>query len=329
MADDSHGMGIPLPADSTKIHQFPGVTRLAMERVAEILAGDLPQGVIDAANAASATAVDAELDDAGVMRGVDTTANEEVAFSITDAAGRRSWLEIGPGGKPTTHAATQAARAAAPVINSEGLLPLPQTIGDGPGLAYVVTDSEGRKSEIQLDRAGKFTGPFPARIIGEASAAAVAAANPVAGYPAALWGDSMTAAGSGYGDKLTAELGQPTTIQAIGGQGTPSISARQAGQPATVTFPNNTIPADTSATTVTTSVVVYSTPSGTGVSSGLVTIAGVPGTLARDNAAGTVTFTRTTAGTAVWCPPTTPVIPDAATTYRGNIMVIWSGRNSF
>lgn len=44
MATDSHGMGIPLPADSTKIHEFPKVARAGFEKVAEVMAG----GVTDA-----------------------------------------------------------------------------------------------------------------------------------------------------------------------------------------------------------------------------------------------------------------------------------------
>lgn len=47
MADDSYGMGIPLPADSTPIWQFPAVARKMGNRMAEILAGTLPAGLLE------------------------------------------------------------------------------------------------------------------------------------------------------------------------------------------------------------------------------------------------------------------------------------------
>jgi hypothetical protein len=256
------------------------------------------------------------------------------SYVITDSQGRKSWVDIGLDGRPTPEAAAMIDVAIAALTNlridaKTAALPLPQTINDGPGLSYVIVDSGGRKSEIQLDSAGRFTGPFPERIIQAASDAAILAANPAAGFPAVLWGDSMTAAGSGYGDKLAAELGKTVSIQGIGGQGTQSIAARQGGYPATVTFPSDTMPAGTAPTTVTVSAVPYSSPSGTGTTSGTVTIAGVTGTLTRDNVTQVHTFTRAVAGAAAWVPPTTPIITQEAATYQGNVAVIWSGRNSF
>ncbi|WP_458116962.1 hypothetical protein [Arthrobacter sp. D2-10] len=260
--------------------------------------------------------------------------NPDVTFSVVDASGKRSWLEIGPDGGPTPHAAGSMAEALTAnigVVVDEKVadLPVPSTISEGPGLAFVAVDQAGRMSELQLDLSGRFTGPFPDRVVAAASSAAVAAANPVAATPIALWGDSMTAPGSGYGERLTAETGGvPTRNYGIGGQFTEAVSARQGGYPATVTFPDNTLPAS-GAVTVTTSVIIYSSPSGAGLSSGGVTIAGVHGTLTRDNATGTVTFTRDTPGSAVWVPPTTPIITDEATLNRGQMAVIWSGRNGF
>jgi hypothetical protein len=256
-----------------------------------------------------------------------------VAWALTDAAGHRSWMEISDAGRMTEHSIGIVSEDLAPAMGeivdeATAELSIPEEISPGSGLSYVITDEDGRKSELQLDFDGKFTGPFPGRIIQEATDAAVLASNPSATVPLVLWGDSMTAAGSGYGDKLAAEAGVAVRIQGIGGQGTPSISARQGGYPSFATFPNDTIPAS-GAATVTVSTIVYSSSSGTGTSSGHVTISGVPGTLARDNATNVHTFTRDAAGTAVWSPPTSPIITDEATLNRGQIAVIWSGRNSF
>lgn len=54
MATDDFGMGIPVPPDSTKIKDFPKVTRDGLNKVAQILSGDISEGV----NAAAEAAVD-------------------------------------------------------------------------------------------------------------------------------------------------------------------------------------------------------------------------------------------------------------------------------
>lgn len=61
MADDSHGMGIPLPADSTLIHRYPAVARAMGEKIAEILAGGLTAGQLAAVEEMAAGALLKEL----------------------------------------------------------------------------------------------------------------------------------------------------------------------------------------------------------------------------------------------------------------------------
>jgi hypothetical protein len=122
-------------------------------------------------------------------------------------------------------------------------------------------------------------------------------------------------------------LNVDTRNYGIGGQRSNSIAARQGGTPATIAVAGNTIPAS-GPVTVTPSMVIYSNSSGTGVSTGTGKLAGIAGTLAYDNAAQTTTFTRTTPGTAVWAPPTSVWVSDESVLNRGQITVIWSGRNS-
>lgn len=68
MATDSSGMGIPLPPDATPVHQFPGITRNAVEAIAAILAGGLTPGIEASVEAAAASATEAAIADAGLVR---------------------------------------------------------------------------------------------------------------------------------------------------------------------------------------------------------------------------------------------------------------------
>jgi lysophospholipase L1-like esterase len=253
-----------------------------------------------------------------------------IAFVITDSAGRKSWVEVGLDGRPTQGAAAMidtamGALTGARIDAKTALLPIPQTIGDATGIAYAVTDSAGRMSEIQIDSSGRFTGPFPARIL--AAAVTAVASSGLGLPPIACWGDSLTA--GGWPATLATELGVITRNFGIGGQGAASIAARQGGSPALITAPSDTIPASGSFTVTSISATPYSSPSGTGTSSGHGTLAGVPGTLTRDNVTNVTTFTRDTAGTAVWCPKNTPWVTDEAVANAAQMAIIWSGRNGF
>lgn len=61
MAEDTHGMGIPLPADSTPIHQYPAIARLMGEKIAEILASGLNEQALEAVRRSLGPALDAAI----------------------------------------------------------------------------------------------------------------------------------------------------------------------------------------------------------------------------------------------------------------------------
>jgi hypothetical protein len=282
---------------------------------------------------AVAPAVDAQIEAKPVPKR--THDGVETAFVVTDLQGRRSWIEIGADGKPTGRAASMIDAAMGALTDARmqakvNTLPLPQTITEGPGLAYVFVDNQGRKSELQIGLDGKFSGPFPARILRAAVDAATAAATGTVQYsrvPLVGWGDSMTAANW---LALTASiLNVPYKQYGIGGQGIESIAARQNAIPALVTLPGNMIPASGTVTLTSISTVIYSSPSSIGISSGHGTINGVPGTLSRDNTNNLHTFARDTPGDPVWTAPNTPFMSDNGVATRSNISIFWTGRNSF
>ena len=69
-----------------------------------------------------------------------------VALAITDAAGRRSWVEIGRDGRPTEHAAA-ILKAALGVV--EGGVQF-SSIHEGYGVALAVTDAGDRRSWVEI-----------------------------------------------------------------------------------------------------------------------------------------------------------------------------------
>lgn len=238
-----------------------------------------------------------------------------IPFMVVDQLGRRSWLESGPDGHPTPESLA--------ILSKD--LGTPRGIGDGSGLSFVLTDPQGRMSELQIDQAGRFTGPFPARVLAAATAAARSVSKPQ--LPVMCWGDSLTA--GGWPTAFTTVTGLQTANMGIGGQTFEQIAARQGAVPAQLTFDGATIPATTTPIAVASSAAPYSASNGLGSSSGHGTVMGVPGTLTRDNVANTHTFTRDSAGTATWCPPGTPWLPDEAEPARNRYSVFWVGRNSF
>lgn len=71
MATDTHGMGIPLPADSTKIKDFPKVAREGFEKVAEVLAGGVTEALLGKVAAAADDAVDDAVAERDLVSGDD------------------------------------------------------------------------------------------------------------------------------------------------------------------------------------------------------------------------------------------------------------------
>lgn len=96
----------------------------------------------DAVGAALAAA------DIATLPGVDST---EIAFSVVDEGGRRTWIESGYDGAPTAHATAKIAEAVGPGI---GLETQDEAI---TGLAFAVVDEDGRRTEIEVGEDGRFT----------------------------------------------------------------------------------------------------------------------------------------------------------------------------
>jgi hypothetical protein len=173
MATDSHGMGIELPADSTPIHQFPGVTRNAMERVAELLAGDVTPGVAEAIAEQVGPAVDAELAAADLVKAGDARlpveydgGGEAVLAGITDADGRRTWIESAPNGRPTDLSASlivekinpQISAAATGAVTAAGLESGYDAADD---VLISMVDATDRRTDLEVRQDGH----FPQRVV--------------------------------------------------------------------------------------------------------------------------------------------------------------------
>jgi hypothetical protein len=155
------------------------------------------------------------------------------------------------------------------------------------------------------------------------------ARTPAAVAAVACWGDSITEIGMGtdsYSDLLAKLTGLPVYNGGKWGQSSPQIAARQGGAPALITFPSNTIPTTTSATTVTAAV----NPLGGSYSGSRIgSIHGVPGTLAWDQPTNTLTFARATAGPAVTLTGAAKFVPadGASIVNREAAQILWAGRN--
>jgi lysophospholipase L1-like esterase len=334
MATDSHGMGIPLPPDSTKVHQFPGVTRLAMERVAEILA----TGQTESMDAAAVTAVAGALAGADIVKGTDarlpaTVNNAEYAAVTVDNNGRVSEGTRANGRKHLPQADIDEAAVGKAVVTdltATKFTSAGQTVSqvDSPEYSKVTVDTEGRIAEDALDGAGR----VPAWVLGAWASRMAPELRAAMGVAPALklsaFGDSMTAGAGGNGTTwpmvAAADLGWSYYNGGISSQTSTEIALRQGGLEVLVTVEGNSIPA-TGAVNVT-----ALTPAGTYANLAWTfpgTLAGVPGTLSK-SVAHVWTFTRTTAGAAVACIPNTRFMSAAATPNNGWLNVFWAGRNN-
>ena len=147
------------------------------------------------------------------------------------------------------------------------------------------------------------------------------------------WGDSMTAAGSGYSDIFSATYPQYNhDSEGMGGQQSYQISARAGSYPVVCSATGNQIPA-TGAVDVVINPIFLLASSG-GNQQIKVEIAGVAGVLNFTKASTTYTFTRDAAGAAVSITSTEPVaiksglnINDPIDTLNSNICIYWAGRN--
>lgn len=138
MADDTHGMGIPLPADSTPVHQYPKVAREMGERVAEILAGDImPDGMA----AVAGEAVAAAMADTNLATSRTFLATDDDEGFMGDATGRPSKVGFDKFGEI----------ASATMLSAHGK-GMPLAVPGAGGLR--LQDAAGRDSWIGWDAAG-------------------------------------------------------------------------------------------------------------------------------------------------------------------------------
>lgn len=123
--------------------------------------------------------------------------------------------------------------------------------------------------------------------------------------------------------------GRTVINRAIAGQTAGQIIARQMGSPCLITVSGNQIPASGSvAITVKSELFVKNFGSQAAQSiTGI--LCGVPGTILRDAAGNTdsYTFVRTTPGIAIPCPAASPFVTDTGSADQEATQVIWVGRN--
>lgn len=167
-----------------------------------------------------------------------------------------------------------------------------------------------------------------ARLTAASGGGSAAAPTPAVPYSIAGWGDSITETGSGtdsWIDLLALSTGLPAYNGGKWGQSSPQVAARQGGALAMLTFPDNQMPAS-GQVTVTADV----NPLGGSYSGSRVGVShGVPGTLSWDQPSNTLTWSRTTAGSAVALTGPVKFVPADAVrpANREAIQIFWIGRN--
>lgn len=335
MATDDFGMGIPVPPDSTKVKDFPLVTRQGLNKIAEILSGQLPESVADAAAEAVALALSAE----DIVTGDDPRAlqrrqAEGILIANVDADDRRTWLEARDSdGGPTEWAIGHVrTRLGIPVRNEES-----------GGILFSITDqqdrmtdgtyrlSDGQLAEFVVQRLAPRIAQYltltPSKtIIGADKYVRGAELLPVLTdmTRVAGWGSSSMEGINSQFQLLAADYGATYYNGGKGGERSDQIAARLGSRRALLTVAGGSVPAS-GPVVVTASNMV----SNANMRSYTGTLAGIPGTVAYSATDAALTFTRTTAGTATPVAAGTPFTPTAGMQYRDAVNVLWMGKNDF
>lgn len=343
---------------------FQAVIDAVPAQVDTQLAADVPPAVAAAiaadptvANAAAA-AVDDELANAGVLTGAGTILGaDDVAFTITDEDGNRSWLEISPTGGLTAHAADTVAGAIEGPINDTvdaqlALSPIPSLIPSSAPAVFSITSSEDQRSWLEIAEDGGPTDHSVSILQAALNEGAVTADSAVVSYSGetlniasgpdiTTWGDSMTAAD--WSTTLSSLTGRSVFKRGVGGESSKGIAARANAMPFLMLPDGGSIPASGPVTVTLAPAgggVAWPLLQGSGTGNGYMdgVLAGVPGRvtlvkptvpLPTHGADDYYVFTRTTAGTAVTVNRPSPFYYDDALARMGDIWVIWSGRNNF
>lgn len=303
--------------------------------------GALMEGIGAALESAITEAIQgtlAEPELARVLSALSDTTPTGLAFTITDEAGNRSWVEGDTNGDPTDHA---AARIAGKVTEPLGLHFDPLL---GPG--FHVTDESGQHlAEISTDAAGR-TYPWAAERAARRSQA-YGVNLPVTGFTA--WGDSLTfgqgAGGARWGDVMASRLGIPATVMGYPANGSANIAFRSGGLPLALSADITIAPGET--VTVTPNItagwrvggsltldmpckVTGSNGSGADGTGSMVTVTGL--TLRQNVGASTVgTFSlirAAGAGSAVTIPAGMPLVGTEGDGLNGGGLVLLLGRNN-
>ena len=326
----------------------------AAEKIGEVLTAENAPGL---AEGVAAKAVD----EVGIEA---LSALNDLAFAVVDDEGRRTWLEAGKDGRPSTHAAEKigevltaenaptlaegvAAKAVAESIDAVGIEAL-SALND---LVFAVVDDEGRRTWLEAGKDGKPTQRAIDAIVkklpgglGEAPATyqsgVKGALGIVSGPNITCWGDSMTAGAGGGGTTYPAVLqslltaaGYTSTVfnRGVGGENAPTICARAGGNPFIALPVGGVIPAATTAFEITLQPIngQVTKPLMQGASSYTGRLGNVPGTFSRTVVDTTYTyfFTRTTAGAEVLANRPLPLYLDIGDQARGDITIIWIGQN--
>lgn len=140
------------------------------------------------------------------------------------------------------------------------------------------------------------------------------------------WGHSMMAAG--WIMDLEATLGVDVYNGGVGGMSSSDIAIRQGGLDPLVTISGDTIPTSGAVAVTDISPATSYRTNGTGSFSFVGTLAGVPGTLTHAMTPNTWSFTRTTSGSAIACPPGTSFHCSGGDDYRNRISILWNGANN-
>jgi len=146
-------------------------------------------------------------------------------------------------------------------------------------------------------------------------------------YKVACWGDSTTAGAyapaTAYPKLLSQILQRPVISKGVGAQTSTQIAARMGAVAALATVSGGAIPA--SGGVIVTFPTGYEPVTAQGPTDLTGTIAGVSGSLTYSS--GTITFTRTTAGSAVAVSSPTAFIPNVGDNLS-SVVVIWAGRGN-
>lgn len=197
---------------------------------------------------------------------------------------------------------------------------------DHQELPWAVIFSNGQRTDMEIGPDGRVT----QRVIDSIAPRITATATLGHATPeVACFGDSLTDdyyLGAGAWPALLAtRLGVSVYNGGWYMQRSEEIAARQGGLPSLVTVTGNSIPA--SGAVAVASIVNRPVTSNITTRSVAGTLAGVGGSL-RSASDGTITFTRTAAGTATPCPPGTRFYADLGAQYRGRTQILWAGRNN-